>query len=233
MSKNPTTQDEFDSSALRPPKTNLKKRRREAQEALARLRADPGSPGELFDELVNLVERPQTTSALAGAFARMSHRPDRDAALVYGAVLEQSLETALASCLVADKKAAARLYDSQSTGPLSTFHSKIILGRALGLYGEEMEADLLMLKEIRNTFAHSKAHIAFDSDGIKTACELLQCDMRQIDPEALEHHNLSRARASFTFTVALLSAYLNTQGQRASPRFDQRGRVYGSLYPAR
>lgn len=47
-------------------------------------------------------------------------------------------------------------------GPLSTFHRKILMGHALGIYTAEARTNLHIVRVIRNAFAHSKKLIDFD-----------------------------------------------------------------------
>jgi hypothetical protein len=47
-------------------------------------------------------------------------------------------------------------------GPLRTFATKIILGRALALYSEKVRYDLNIVRVIRNAFAHSKKLLDFN-----------------------------------------------------------------------
>jgi hypothetical protein len=49
-------------------------------------------------------------------------------------------------------------------GPLGTFSSKILIGYALKLYGEDMRKNLNIIRKIRNVFAHTKRHVDFDND---------------------------------------------------------------------
>jgi hypothetical protein len=52
-------------------------------------------------------------------------------------------------------------------GPLATFNQKIICGYAFGIYDDVTSHNLIILKNIRNTFAHSKRVISFDEIVIK------------------------------------------------------------------
>jgi DNA-binding MltR family transcriptional regulator len=52
------------------------------------------------------------------------------------------------------------------TGPLRTFHSKIAIGYALGIYDQRMHTDLNIVRNIRNAFAHSKKLIRFEHPAV-------------------------------------------------------------------
>jgi DNA-binding MltR family transcriptional regulator len=47
-------------------------------------------------------------------------------------------------------------------GPLSSFNSKIITGRAFKVFDDKTEHDLNVLREIRNTFAHARKLLLFN-----------------------------------------------------------------------
>jgi hypothetical protein len=59
----------------------------------------------------------------------------------------------------------------QNENPLSTFHSKIKMGRIIKLYGKETESILQIFRNIRNTFAHSHRPITLGSPGIMAALQ--------------------------------------------------------------
>lgn len=85
------------------------------------------------------------------------------AAIVGASLVEIQLEQLLRYKL-------GRLTDEQwhelidEAGPLGTFHRKIILGRTLKLYGDEVKANLEIVRNIRNAFAHAKRFITFDHE---------------------------------------------------------------------
>ena len=63
----------------------------------------------------------------------------------------------------------AELFDKPGA-PLSSFHAKIVIGHALGIYGEVTLDDLRRIKLIRNAFAHSPTAITFETPEIKKEC---------------------------------------------------------------
>jgi hypothetical protein len=102
------------------------------------------------------------------------YKDDREMVLLCTALVEQTLESAiLASCLARFEKSSDRdrLFggDPESGGAVSTFAGKIILGQALGLYGEYLKDDLDRLRRIRNVFAHAKTKLTLETSAIKNA----------------------------------------------------------------
>jgi hypothetical protein len=56
---------------------------------------------------------------------------------------------------------------TEERGPFSTFHAKIIAGRAMGLFDETAVDHLNRIRVIRNAFAHSKVVISFETDQVR------------------------------------------------------------------
>ncbi len=56
--------------------------------------------------------------------------------------------------------------------PLGTFSAKILIGSTMRIFGPEIKADLRMVREIRNVFAHSIDGLSFDTQEISEACTL-------------------------------------------------------------
>ena len=124
-----------------------------------------------------LAKRPRALTAIGTIDrfeAEIDRTDDRGMVLVASALLEQLLEDAiLVSCI---KKFEAkdwrnRLFGADSDGAaISGFHAKVLLGHALGIYGEGLRQDLDRIRRIRNVFAHAKAPLGFRSPIIRSAC---------------------------------------------------------------
>lgn len=100
---------------------------------------------------------------------------DRACALVLGAITEQGLETAITShCIPLKENDVQWLFGGDQAGDTAiNFASKIRLGYALGIYGQETKRDLNMIRHIRNTFAHSQKMISFQTKEVSDACDSL------------------------------------------------------------
>jgi DNA-binding MltR family transcriptional regulator len=114
-------------------------------------------------KLRDLNRLPLDTSALSDAFLKPQH-PITTAIL--GAVMvEHELDHLLRSKLKhKDDKTWETLTDDR--GPLNSFHSKIAMGYALGIYDQGMRSDLDIVRNIRNAFAHSKKLIQFNDPAV-------------------------------------------------------------------
>lgn len=95
---------------------------------------------------------------------------DRAIVLITGAVLDQALEAAILQKLPGIKKGNEAYVFSDDGAPLRDFDSKIRVGFGLGIYGEGARSDLSLIRSIRNTFAHSRLQLSFESQEVIAAC---------------------------------------------------------------
>lgn len=63
---------------------------------------------------------------------------------------------------------------TEDIGPLSSFHSKIVMAYALGIIDEVMSENLHIARRVRNVFAHAKILIDFTED-------LIRAELRSIE----------------------------------------------------
>jgi DNA-binding MltR family transcriptional regulator len=92
----------------------------------------------------------------------IQHQPDRSAAIVATAVLESMLQRVVLERLTYKAPTlTTQLFDNR--GPLSDFHSKILIATAFGIITPNMADELHRIKAIRNVFAHAAIDITFDT----------------------------------------------------------------------
>jgi DNA-binding MltR family transcriptional regulator len=105
------------------------------------------------------------------AFAtRLDKDSDRGAALVAAALLDAQLENLFQRRLRAHQDSLLI-----NNGPLSTFASRIKVASALGWIDEDVEADLNLIRDIRNRLAHSFDHnLGFSDPQIAGWCTSLR-----------------------------------------------------------
>jgi DNA-binding MltR family transcriptional regulator len=101
---------------------------------------------------------------------RETTQNDRAGALVLNAILEHALEKAIASHFVLKYEEAKRLFVGKEEVALANLSTKITLGYYLGIFPEWIRKDLTILKNIRNSFAHSTAPINFEHPAIQEQC---------------------------------------------------------------
>jgi DNA-binding MltR family transcriptional regulator len=88
--------------------------------------------------------------------------PSATAAIVGGAIIEHALERLIVSKL--DKTGPELLGQLfQNRGPLADFYSKLLIAEAFGIIGPRFAAELNSIRAVRNTFAHSKTLVTFDT----------------------------------------------------------------------
>jgi hypothetical protein len=92
----------------------------------------------------------------------------RAAAIVISALVEDALRWCLCGRLIPHIN-ESDVFDSEAA-PLNTFHSKIIMGYSLGVYGTITRDDLMRIKFIRNAFAHAPRAITFDTPNVSALC---------------------------------------------------------------
>jgi Mannitol repressor len=89
---------------------------------------------------------------------------ERAVAIVVGSMIENRLERALLAKFRRDKKIEERMF--QPSGPLGPFSVKIDLAFLIGMITPEAHKDLLIVKNIRNAFAHNLGIQNFRSQSI-------------------------------------------------------------------
>src|SRR5687768_1848430 len=84
----------------------------------------------------------------------LDKEPDRSAAIIAASLIEGALERLIARYLVHSyPELLGQLFTNR--GPVSDFHSKIVVATAFGVISRNMGEELHMVKAIRNAFAHS------------------------------------------------------------------------------
>jgi hypothetical protein len=86
---------------------------------------------------------------------------DRGAAIVATAILEEHLLMAIQSRIQRHDHTEKKMLSN--AGPLSSFSSRIDFGLLLGLYPEQVQRRLHLIRKIRNNFAHNMHPTSFKS----------------------------------------------------------------------
>lgn len=141
-----------------------------AYSALLRLLEEPGSDHVIMQDLLDSVDPKE---GIAAALLGTPKFDDRGVAIVFGALLERALETAISTHFYISADEARRLFSYTDDGPLAEFSAKIAMGYALGIYDNRMQSDLKWIARIRNAFAHARVAVGFDTEAIIGACDQL------------------------------------------------------------
>ena len=117
-----------------------------------------------------------TVPGLAGDGARFvedfQKETDRGAALAAAAFLDEVLEAMLRAFFIDDRRTADRLLEYP--GAIAAFAARTDLAYAVGLLGPKMHADLRIIRDIHNRFAHSHHPVTFDDPTVAGLCRKLQ-----------------------------------------------------------
>jgi hypothetical protein len=111
-------------------------------------------------------------------FEHIQKESDRGAATMAAALLERALEDAIRKRLHDPGDGTADTWFEGINAPFRTFSAKISLGRALAIYPAEIEGHLIVIKNIRNAFAHGMIPIDFSHPALRREC--LKLRARQI-----------------------------------------------------
>lgn len=136
---------------------------------------------------------------------------DREIALVSTSVLGQALEVALLSRFSAPNKDLERQLFFDNGSPLGSLFGKTVVARALGIIGERARADLSVIRSIRNSFAHSRLSLTFETLEVSAACELINLPSRW--PAMGSREDMADPRELFIQTCFQLTLYLTMYGE--------------------
>ena len=95
----------------------------------------------------------------------LDHDSDRAVAIIVGSMIERRLEQAILARSKRDEIIENRLF--QPSGPLGPFSSKIDIAYLNGIISTAAHADLVIMKDIRNKFAHKLEIKDFRSQAIR------------------------------------------------------------------
>jgi len=108
----------------------------------------------------------------AEAISELIHGSDRVAAIMCSALVEHELISAI-SAAIDDASETSVLFHSGEASPFGTFKQRIAAGRALGIFGPGVVADLDTIRDIRNQFAHALIKLDFENEHIVRSCSEL------------------------------------------------------------
>ncbi len=103
------------------------------------------------------------------ALDHLEARTQAGFALIGGSTIDQALKLALQGKMVKlSKTRSITLFEGY--GPLASFSARIDIAAAFGLISETERHDLLVIKRIRNAFAHALSPIDFSDARIQKFC---------------------------------------------------------------
>jgi DNA-binding MltR family transcriptional regulator len=95
-------------------------------------------------------------------------QPDRGAAILAGSILSEFLARAIIKAFSTETSNRRRVKLFEGFGPLSSFSARIEIAYSMAVVDDDATYnDLIVIKDIRNAFAHSIEPMSFQSDEIK------------------------------------------------------------------
>jgi DNA-binding MltR family transcriptional regulator len=160
-----------------------------------------------------VADPPKPPISLGGSFRRLAEATRKADALsqsatvlVACAVLDAELERALEVIMrPLNSKMRSRLFEGY--GPLSSLSSKIDLAYVLNITTDSVHTNLVIIRRIRNKFAHTTEVLTFESDGIK---ELYQTLRKPIEP--IGKYDIDVFVECVDDVVSFLEEYLKSKG---------------------
>lgn len=151
---------------------------------------------------------------------------DRGAAVMAAALVERALEDSIRKRLTDPGDGTANSWFEGINAPFRTFSSKISLGRALNQYDAPIEALLVVIKNIRNAFAHGMTPLNFSHPTL--AAECIKLRSASVKPKdwvlsprlTFAYSCLTLARMLGMDAVA--QAHLDEVGEQSSTTFSNR-----------
>jgi hypothetical protein len=122
-----------------------------------------------------------------------SRTNDRGACILLSANVEAALEKALTNYLFFSIPRDEALFSEN--GPLSSFSNKILMGRAIKIYGPKTFDNLDRIRHIRNAFAHAHAPVSFATKEIKDVVNEL-VDLEVLYPRVYRNRKVVFKRLS-------------------------------------
>jgi hypothetical protein len=145
--------------------------------------------------------------------ADLNTESDRSAFILAATSIEDTIEWALLErmpVLAHDNQSRKRIFGAQ--GSLSTYADKILLAYALGMIDREGQGQIDLVREIRNTCAHSRRPLSMEIP------VLVEAVKAAIGPEMLsiiKDHQPRTLRVTFIAHCSALAVYVAT-GKRRS-----------------
>lgn len=119
----------------------------------------------------NLSRRKLESNEFIAAFVELHNGSDRVSAIMGGALVDDALMKAIAAALPDPSDETALFHDQGA--PFGTTKAKIVAGRAMDLFDNTTAADLDLIRDIRNQFAHALLSFDFLNPYVEQACAKL------------------------------------------------------------
>ncbi len=146
-----------------------------------------------------LQDLPHLTADVARLVNDLEKETDRGAALLAAAFLDDVLDVMLRAAFVDDGEAVNKIMGAGR--PLESFGARAHLAYCIGILGVDVYADINLIREIRNDFAH-RHPTNFEYPPIQAKCQKLRCVSVMLTDEACT------PRERFVVDVVLIANHL-------------------------
>jgi hypothetical protein len=165
---------------------------------------------------------------ISGGFRSES---ERSAAILAAALLDDQIKSLLEKFLVPDKD-QTKMFNTYA--PLSTFSGKVEMAYLLGLIPQDIRDDLVIVRKIRNLFAHRVEDVAFDKPPVSDLARNLKTIewflghmyLADKSPSRSELEEVAKSpRRRFELAVALVSFAIDSYVAATEP-LQAKGKEY-------
>jgi hypothetical protein len=143
---------------------------------------------------------------------------DRSAIVMAGSFAESYLATYLRHFMIDSKEENEEIERLFEAGPLANFDARINLAYAFKLISREHRADLRLIKDIRNRFAHSPRSISLAREDIQQAIKKLSM-WKVVHSEPPDSKVEKSDRAVFLFSVGMFVMFAHNQILKVKKEF--------------
>jgi hypothetical protein len=153
-----------------------------------------------------MTPNPALEAAVASLDKELERASDRAVGVLAGSIVEAHLTSAIRA-KVHDPEGKIWPQRAHPSGPFGPFAVKIDFAYLLGLISDEARADLIVLKDIRNRFAHDLEVAGFDDQSIAAKCQnltLIDQHIADWEPGVLERIQVAYAAGQFAEMEALI-----------------------------
>lgn len=142
----------------------------------------------------------------------LANESDRGAAVLAGSYVENFLGVYLKSKMI-DKSLTDKIFSSG--GSLSTFAQRINFSQAFGFLSKEQCADLHLIREIRNHFAHNPKDASFKENKVREWIQNLHSFKTEIPMNGGGVFKVDDGRSCYLISAGMFVAITSIAMERA------------------
>ena len=141
-------------------------------------------------------------------FDEVFNQTDRASAIVSCSLLDELLERTIRGHLLDSDSVRHHLFSGPA--PLSTMSAKTNMAYHLGLISKAIFEDLIIIRRVRNEFAHSFEPVNFESECIQHRCKLLQYLQNTKPPKELID-SITNTKTYFQINTTMIASDISAR----------------------